>query len=202
MNSPPEESFIGRYLLENPWPVGLVSLVVAIILGMIWYHQGGQRLAIATGVALIVSGAVFLLEALVVTPAEHGTELIRSVVRHAEAGDPDAILRVIDSNASLHIGSLQQPGRPFESLEDSIRSLERSNRITDNWITRLRGWTVSSDQAIVALGCLTTTETSYGSAPTTWVFDVRRTPDGNWAIRRIVFESLLNDIIETATSRK
>lgn len=191
MNTPPDESLLGHYFLENPWPLGLFSLAVTLILALIWYQQGNGRIAIASGVALIITGAIFLLEAVVVTPAEHATVLIRSVVDSAEAGEPDAILETIAPNASLHLESLQQPGRPFSDLEGSIRSLERANRISDNWVTGLRGWTLDSNRAIVHLACLTTTESSYGSVPNTWVFEVRRSPDGAWRIQRIVFESLM-----------
>lgn len=191
MNNPPEESLLGHYLLENPWPVGLLSVAVGGILALLWMRQGDGRLAIAAGVALLVSAIVFLVEAVVVTPAEHGTILVRSIVRSAEEGDPEAIIRLLDGNASLHMGSLENSGRPLEDLEDSIRSLERSNRITDNWITNLRGTTLGSDRAIIHLGCLTTTERSYGSTPTTWIFDIRRTPEGDWLVRRIAFESLM-----------
>ena len=109
----------------------------------------------------------------------------------AETGDPDAIISLIDLNASLHLGSLENAGRPIEDLEDSIRSLERSNRITDNWITHLHGTTLASNRAIIHLGCMTTTERSYGSTPSTWIFDVRRTQEGDWLVRRIAFVTLM-----------
>ena len=66
MNNPPDESLLGHYLLENPWPIGLLSVAVGGILALLWMRQGDGRLAIAAGVALLVSAIVFLVEAVVV----------------------------------------------------------------------------------------------------------------------------------------
>jgi len=187
----PLEAVMSHYFLENPWPIVLLCAAAGLVLVMLWIRQGDGRLAVASLVVLAVGGLVFLVESIVTTPAEHGVSLVRGIVRMAEAGDDDGIILVLDPNASIHIGSLENTGRPFDDLEDSIRSLKGSNRITDNWITRLEGTTVDSDRATVNLACLTSTERSYGSVPSSWVFDVRRTPQGDWLVRRLAFESLM-----------
>ncbi|MCH2145811.1 MAG: hypothetical protein MK082_11800 [Phycisphaerales bacterium] len=190
MNDAPSESMITRYLLENPWPGGLFLLLTGFVLLMAWQNRGENRLAIASGVSILLGILIFLIASMVVTAGEHAEALIERIVHHAEDGDPDAILELIAPDATLHLESLRQPGRPFEQLESSIRSLESSNRITDNSIGKLRGWTMDPDRAIVHLGCRTTTSGSWGPVPSTWAFQVERTPNGDWHVKRIAFTSL------------
>ena len=100
------------------------------------------------------------------------------------------VAAVIAPEASLHLESLKHPGRSFDQLEGSIRSLGGSNRITDNTITSLRAWTIDGESALVQLGCRTTTESAWRPVPTKWVFKVEATPGGDWIVKRIAFASL------------
>ena len=190
MNEPPSESMLTRYLLENPWPGGLFLLLAGFVLLMAWLNRGENRLGIASGVSILLGLLVFLIAWLNMTAGEHAEKLIERIVHHAEDGEPDAILELIAPNATLHLESLRHPGRPFDQLESSIRSLEASNRITDNSIVKLRGWTTDQDRAIVHLGCRTTTRDSWGPVPSNWAFQVERTANGAWHVTRIAFTSL------------
>lgn len=190
MNDTPQESLPVRYLMENPWPLGLFLILLALVLAVVWNNRGGGKIALAAGVALALGVLVFLLASIVTTPGEHARALVRGMVAHAVAGDADPIIEVLAPDATLHLQSLKHPGRGLEDLEDSIRSLEDSNRITHNTITKLRAWTTSSESALVFLGCRTTTESSWGPVPSTWVFQIERSARGNWRVKRIAFVSL------------
>ncbi|MEE2681032.1 MAG: hypothetical protein VX641_01545 [Planctomycetota bacterium] len=155
--------------------------------------SGELRTLVAALVALLILSGVLLLDFLITTPAEHGESVVRSMVLSAEAGEPDQLLEHLSDRASLHMGDIRKPGRPFADLERSLRTLERANRITDNWVTRLEGVSVSKDQAEVSLACITTTTSSYGSVPTTWIFELREQPDGRWLVTRVVFESIMGE---------
>ena len=179
------------YFLENPWPIGLVSGSLTLILLIAFLRQGDGRLGLAALGALVVTGGVFGLDFVVTTPAEHGERVVGLMVESAEEGDPDAVLVHVAPNASLHLGDIRRPGRSFKELERSLRSLERANRITDNWVTRLSGENLGEDRALVSLACITTTTSSYGSVPTTWSFELERGDDGTWKVTRVVFESLM-----------
>ena len=179
------------YFFENPWPIGLVSVSLLLILTIAFLRSGDGRLLVAALIALVCSSGVFLLDRLVTTPAEHGEHVVELMVQSAEAGDADAVLKHVAPTASLHMADIRRPGRSFKDLERSLRSLERANRITDNWVTRLSGESLEADRAMVSMACITTTTSSYGSVPTTWMFELQRQSDGSWLGTRVVFESLM-----------
>lgn len=179
------------YITENPWPVGLVSAVFLLIFAILFMRDGESRMLVLGIVCLVCLAGVFLVDAVVVTPAERGQQLVRGLVEDAESGRVDAILERIAPDASLHLGDVRRPGRAFAELERSLRTLERGNRITDNWVTRLRGETRSPGRADVSLACITTTSDSMGSVPTSWLFEVSERPDGTWMVTRVVFETLM-----------
>ncbi|MDG2031270.1 MAG: hypothetical protein P8J45_09725 [Phycisphaerales bacterium] len=190
MNEPPQDAILTRYFLENPWPVAIFLIMAAFTLLLVWNNRGEHRWGLISGACCLLAGLVFLLASVVTTSGEHARNLVRGMVQDAETGDVEGILAVIDPDATLHLESLRHPGRPFEQLEGSIRSLGGSNRITDNTITTLRAWTLDSDTAIVRLGCRTTTESSWRPVPTGWLFKVEAMPGGGWVVRRIAFASL------------
>lgn len=190
MNEPPQESIFVRYLLENPWPVGVFLIALAVVLIVAWTNRGGGKLLLASGAALILGLGVFLLANLVTTSGEHARVLVQKIVAHAVEGNADEIIAVLAPDATLHLQSLKNPGQSIEDLEESIRSLEKSNRITENSITKLRAWTTSSDSAIVFLGCRTSTNSTWVPVPSTWVMAVERSEHGEWRVKRIAFASL------------
>ncbi len=192
MNEPPQESMFIRYLLENPWPLGLFFIGVAVVLILIWVSRGGggARLPLVAGGALVIGASVFILANIVTTPGEHARMLVKRIVAHAVDGDPDEIIALLAPNATLHLQSLRNPGQQMGDLEESIRSLEKSNRISENTITKLRAWTTSSESAIVFLGCRTSTNSTWTPVPSTWVMEVERSEGDEWRVKRIAFASL------------
>ena len=181
------------YLTENPWPIGLVSGALLLIFIALFLRSGELRTLVAALIALACLSGVLLLDFLITTPAEHGETVVRAMVSSAEAGDPDGLLEHLSNEASLHMGDVRKPGRSFSDLKRSLMTLERANRITDNWVTRLDGVTMAADRAEVSLACITTTTSSYGSVPTTWMFELEKQSDGRWLVTRVVFESIMGE---------
>ena len=179
------------YITENPWPVGLVSAVFLLIFVILFLRDGESRTLVLGVLALVSLAGVFLVDALVVTPSERGQKVVRDMVRSAESGDVDEMLKGISPDASLHLGDIKRPGRMFTELERSLRTLERSNRVTDNFVMKLDGRTLDAGRSEVTLACITTTTSSMGSVPTTWLFEVSEQPDGRWLVTRVVFQSIM-----------
>ena len=180
-----------HYFLENPWPIGIISGAVGLILIIGFLRTGESRVLIASLVAVGLACLVFALDALVTTSAEHGERVVSELVDAAEAGDVEGMLQRVSPEASLHLGSVTRPGRPFSAVEESFRTLSGRNRITENWVIRLRGESNGTGGALVFLSCRTSTSGSYGLVPTTWSFEVEEDAQGRWGITRIIFESLM-----------
>lgn len=182
---------MSHYLLENPWPIGIVSGSLALLLILSFLRTGEARVLIASVAAVAIAALVFGLDTLVTTPGEHGERVVSELVDSAEEGDVEGMLRHVAPTASLHLGSVTRPGRSFSALEDSFSTLSGRNRITENWVIRLAGESDGGDGARVFLSCRTSTDGSYGLVPTTWTFEVQPTEEGEWKITRIIFESLM-----------
>lgn len=185
------ESLLSHYLLENPWPIGIISGMLGLILFISFVRTGETRLLLGSLTAVTLAGLVFCLDALIKTPAEHGEGLVSALVEAAEAGDVESMLQQVSPAASLHLGSVTRPGRPFSALQESFETLAGRNRITENWVIRLSGESDGIGGATVFLSCRTSTSSSYGLVPTTWSFEIIPDGKGGWEITRIVFESLM-----------
>ena len=182
---------MSHYFLENPWPVGIVSSAIGLILIIGFLRTGESRVLMASLAAILLGAVAFGLDALVTTPGEHGERVVSGLVEAAEAGDVEDMLRRVSPAASLHLGSVTRPGRPFSALQESFSTLAGRNRITENWVIRLRGESDGRGGAVVFLSCRTSTSSSYGLVPSTWSFEVEENDDGDWTITRIIFESLM-----------
>lgn len=181
----PETGFLTRYLLENPWPLGALLAVAAIILGKVAMDRDDRRLLAAAGGCVAAAAALFLVAWLVTTPGEHAKRVTRELVAAAEAGDLAAMRALFDADATLHFGSLAAPGFDRAEISRGIDTLASRHRVESNTVTLLRAGTVDADTGIAELGCLTTTASSYGPVPSTWLLRVERGGDDRWRIRRL-----------------
>ncbi|MCA9285624.1 MAG: hypothetical protein KDA22_10430 [Phycisphaerales bacterium] len=185
MPDPPSSSLFTRFVLENPWPAGILLLAIAAIVA--WRELNGgtvRRLApagIAALLGLLVLGAGWAVE----TSGEHARRVVARFVRDAEAGDVDAMDLLLAPDAALALGRADAPGMDRSAVDAAIATLEGANRIESNTITRLRGYTADAGTGVVHLSCLTTTASSYGNVPSHWVIRVRRQTDGSWLIDRL-----------------
>ena len=111
MNDQPPESMLTRYVLENPWPLGIFLFLGGFALIILWLNRGENRLLIAAGACSALMGLTFLLAWVVVTPGEQARAVVHQMVMNAERGDVDGILASISPTASIHLGSLKRPGQ-------------------------------------------------------------------------------------------
>ena len=108
MNDQPPESLVTRYVLENPWPLGIFLFIAGFALIVMWLNRGENRLLIAAGACSGLMGLTFLVAWMVVTAGEQSRDVIREMVRNAERGEVDRILASISPDASIHLGGLHR----------------------------------------------------------------------------------------------
>lgn len=189
MPPPPDVGFFTRYVLENPYPLAIV--LAAFAAGLAWMglregRKGPLKGAVGCGLAVV---AVVVTAFSVTTSGEHGEALTRNFVNAVVDNDLPRAMGYIAPNASLAIGSPQNPGRDFDFIRGRLSDLSQRYPIQSNRITSLRGYTESADRAVVHLSCRTEAG-GYGPTPSQWVLHVQRGNDDNWHIVQITAISI------------
>jgi hypothetical protein len=190
MPEPPPVGLITRYVLENPYPVGLLLLALAV--GFAWTALRSERpqgLRVA-GVLAAFGAAILLIGALVVTAGEQARRVTLAVVDAAVAGDVAEAGSHFADDARLSFGSPNNPSLPRRDIQSRIDQLDGKYRIQSNQVTMLRAYTESSERATVHLACRTTLERGFGPAPTSWLLRVERQDDGTWKITHVTWIAL------------
>lgn len=190
MPNPPRVGLFTRYVLENPYPLGL--LLLALGLGVLWTMlQSGNRQRLWPAVMLLVLGAAVLLTgAVMVTSGERARAVVTRLVDVAVAGDVPEAMALFTDNAALVMGSPINPGYPSEAIQRRIERLDDRYRIGANQVMQLDAYTESADRATVYLGCSTTLESGFGPVPTHWLVRVERQADGAWKITHVTWLSI------------
>lgn len=183
------DSLFSQWVLENPWPFSIVTLLVAATIGWIAIQRDDRRPLLVAGVlaglALLALGVGLLVE----TPAEAAASATRRFVADAESGRVDLLVARLDPEATLHPGRLENPGFPVEDLRSMLDALGGVHRIERNSITLLDAVSTGREAAMVELACLTRTSSSLGYVPSRWIFEWERRDD-DWMIRSITAASI------------
>jgi len=190
MPDPPSTNLFTTYVLESPWLLAGLLLVVAAFLIYRGMREGLMRTAAAGGIVTVLALGVVLTGMLVTTAGEHSRNLVRAIVHAAEEGDVATVTMLFDDDATLHFDRPENPGFAIDSLRRAAGTLADSNRIDGNVITQLRGYTVDRDRGIVHLTCRTTTRGSRGPVVSRWVIHVGRDDRGRWLATRITCVSI------------
>lgn len=193
MPDAPSSSLFTHYVLENPWPIGGVLLVIALVLGWIGLREGLRtrvRVALALG---CIGAAVIIAGTLVTTAGEHAKVVTRQLVEAAVSKDVIGGIALFSENATMNAGSPQNPGFDREFIQAQFMRLAERYTIESNSITVLRFATISSDEAEVRLGCMTTVAAFPYPNTSQWILRVQRMPDGTWKITRLTCVAI-NDI--------
>ena len=179
-----------RYVLENPYPAGVVMLAVGA--GLAWTGLGAEdrrRLIVAVVVAAL-GAAILGVGAVIVTPGEHARRVVLEAVDAAVQADIAAATATLADDAILTMGLPSNPGYPRDSIAQRLQGLAGRYRIASNRITSLESSTESKHRGVVDLVCRTQLELGFGPVPTRWVVQVDRQPDGAWKISRVTWVTL------------
>jgi len=185
MPDPPDVGLFTRFVLENPWPVGIALLVIAVL--VVWrslYEGQWRRVAVGLGLGLL-GLIVIAIGWFVVTASEHGKQVTREFVEAVVAEDLVGADALLVPNTIVHLGSTRNIGHDLDRIRDGLSMLADRYSISSNSITHLRGYTESGDRATIHLACWTEVQAGYAPTPSQWVLVIERQPDGTWKITRI-----------------
>ncbi len=189
MPDPPQVGLLTRYVFENPYPLGVVLLVVGAAIALrALSAERADRLKLA-GALAAVGAAVLAVGALVVTSGERARGVTLALVEAAVAGDVDAAAAHFADEAMLSFGLPTNPGYPADEIHRRLQGLANRNRIASNRITMLEAYSASGDEGIVHLACSTTLENGFGPVPTRWVLRIERQDDGTWQVSHVTWVS-------------
>ena len=190
MPDPPSVGLVTRFLLENPYPVGLVLLAVAV--GLLWtgLREGRRERMVVGLIGIVLAAAVLTIGAMVVTSGERARRVTIELVEAAVAADVIDVMSHFADEATFAFASPTNPGFPLDYIRQQAVRLEAQYHIESNSITQLKAYSTSSDSAIVHLGCSTIAEQGYGPTPTEWVLQMQRDDQGEFKIVHITWVSL------------
>ena len=184
-NDIPQSSLLSRYILVNPWPLGIGLTLIGCVCMYFALTRDDRRLLQNGAIAFAAGGLILAIGAIFQTNAESAGDATRQFVTAAAEGRIDDMIDMLDPNATLHIGRPGNTGQPFDQLTDELRMLEGQHRIVTNRISSLAYGSEASDTAVTRFSCVTETESSYGPVPSRWMIEWRRDDLGRWAVRRI-----------------
>jgi hypothetical protein len=183
----PNASVLVKYVFENPWPLSLILLVVAIVAGWTGLREGMPRRVSLAGVLGALAAAILLIGFLVETSGERAKSLVRDFVEAVVRKDLVVASGHIADAAVLSAVSPDNPGLDADAILEGLCNFTTRYTIESNDITMLRGFTEDSETATVHLGCYTIVDFPTISK---WVLQVRKHPDGEWKITRITCISI------------
>ncbi len=172
--------------------ISLVLSAALLLCAFIGLRRGSLKWLAASGACLVAVAVTALCGSLIVTPADHARGVVEQLVAAAVAGDPAEAKRCFSLNASIHMGSPEQPGSDRAHIDRAFDSFATRHRIETNEISSLSAESLGDDRATVDLRCRTHTASSLSTIPTRWQFEVVREPDGIWRITRITWRAVGN----------
>ncbi len=180
---------ITSFVLENPWPLAIVLALVAATILWMGLQRDDRRFAVPAAVTFALGVLILTIGLVVETSGESAAHRTRIFVAAATDGRIDEMLAELDPDATLHVGRIENPGRPVEELRRMLDSLRSRHRIEQNTITLLDSVGTGSNTALVELACLTRTTSSLGTVPSRWLLEWERESD-RWSIRSITAISI------------
>ncbi|MCH8824918.1 MAG: hypothetical protein IH984_15585 [Planctomycetes bacterium] len=192
MPDPPNVGLFTRFVLENPYPIAVVAIVVGaglLISGLREGLRNRQRIGIL-GISIAI--AVLIIAWSVTTSGEHAKALTRSLVEATAQADAIKVMSHFTSDATMSFSSPTNPGYPINFIEAQAIRLESQFSIESNRIRSLKGFTQSANSAIVHLSCSTTIAGGYVATPSSWVLRIERQDDDSWKIVHFTWVSILN----------
>jgi hypothetical protein len=190
MPQPPDVGLFTRYVLENPYALGIGLLVVALIVGWLGLRDGRRDRMVAALVSLLLAAGVLIAGLTIVTSGEHGRRVTRSLVEAVTAKDLVAADNLIADDAQLQLGATTNISHDRDVIIDGLSRFADRYTIQDNRITMLDGYSESRQAATVHLACWTEA-TGYGFyTPSQWVLRIERQDDGVWKVARITCISI------------
>ncbi|MBT8486067.1 MAG: hypothetical protein HKO59_02610 [Phycisphaerales bacterium] len=189
MPDPPSVGLFTRFVLENPYPLGVGLAAFALVLVVAGFREGRMDRVRLAGVPLLLAVAVLATGTLVVTSAERGKQVTRALVDALVADDAVGAMRLFADDALLHLGATTNVGYDIDFIRDGVSRFVDRFDVVSNRVTMLDGYRETADRATIHLGAWTDAG-GFGPAPSQWVVVVERQTDDTWKVTDLTLISV------------
>ena len=179
-----------HYVLENPWPLGVLLLAIAAGLAWTGLQAVDRRRLLAAAAVAVVGAAVMVAGKAIVTPGEHARGVVMEAVDAAVAADITTLAAAFADDSALSLGSPNNPGFSKDAIIRRLEGLAGRYRIKSSRVTKLDATTVTPDRGVVNFACVTEPTLGFGPVPTSWIIQVDRQPDGTWKFSHVTWVTL------------
>lgn len=172
-----------RLLFEHHWIS--TSLIASVAIVLLWKSLvDGRGEFFRYGIAAcILAGITFFIGYFVVTPAEHGRYLVRSLVIAGEANDDALLLEVLELDVDM---PNRWPGIELEGARGAVESMQAFHkRHSLQFNTTLRVIPVEFDSRVEVDVSMLSRVSRIGTVPSRWRITVAPNEAGVWKITRI-----------------
>ncbi len=90
-----------QWILENPWPAGVVGAVFVVGFLSAWGQTGQKKYLGAAAAVAVVALALVVVEHLIVTPREEVEQTIHEIAQALEQNDTQRVLSYLHPQAQL-----------------------------------------------------------------------------------------------------
>ncbi|WP_437227425.1 hypothetical protein SH661x_000343 [Planctomicrobium sp. SH661] len=160
---------------ENPWPVIIACLIVAIAMLIVWSQRKSGWLLVLVIVPVLVAAGAWTFDQMVVTEREKVTEDVRGIVAAFQSRNLDQTLSYISESA-----------RDLKLLAASAYNLVKlgpDTRVTDIQVTMLP----RNERAVTVFRVNSTAQASGGASRLNTMWEARWQPEnGEWKMIDII----------------
>jgi hypothetical protein len=190
----PSSSLVSQYVLENPWPLGLLLLLIAVVLAWYGLSEGVRSRVRVASIFAGLGAIVLVLGALVSTPGEHGERVIRSLVDAVVNEDLVGGMAMLSDDATMNAGTPHSPGLGFAAIRDRFAALAERYTIESNLIMSIDGVSLPDQQAEVRITCRTNVEGF--PVISNWTALVKKqSGSGEWRVARLTCLSINGETV-------
>lgn len=191
----PEPGGLARHFLEEPWPLAIGLVVVALAAHFILRSRGQGKAGIAcVGAGVLLAAAVVALASMVRTNREKLLAETRRLVEAAYNADEPAVAALLDTDVRLQVLERASDRNRTYMLEQVRSRLPERYHVSGIDIRGVRAAVNSAGAGQSQISV--TAQTTLGPIPTVWLLSWRQAgPDGPWRVFHIQAQQIgLNSI--------
>ena len=175
---------IQNLLLEDPWPLGLMLIVIACVLLFLSSQRGDKKLLRLAGLAALLAIALFVISSMIETTREHIISQTEKLIAHTAPLDVAAFKALVSPRVIVTVGD--DSSAPTLTGEEVFTRLEKSVQsypIKEQSIIEIDAELRPGDFAICQFDVRS--DGHGGRVMTRWLLTWQQQPTGDWLVTQV-----------------